>query len=128
MHIVFGGLFNGKTDYVNEHFIPEVMIEVDLEKVSVTGKVIAIRNFQQLVKPYLQLDEVEAGKKIFSEIASLATNNTVICICDDVSRGVVPIDKEERKMRDVLGRLYQQLFQEAQSVTRIWYGIPEKIK
>ncbi|MER1999771.1 MAG: bifunctional adenosylcobinamide kinase/adenosylcobinamide-phosphate guanylyltransferase [Lysinibacillus sp.] len=127
MHIVFGGVFNGKTDYVKRIYKPDVFV-TELAANETMGNTIAITNFQLLVKPFLQLDEVEASDKVFEQIARLNEQNEVICICDDVSRGVVPMDTNERKMRDVLGRLYQQLFENAQTVTRIWYGIPERIK
>ena len=32
------------------------------------------------------------------------------------------------KLRDTCGRLYQRLLAEADEVTQIWYGIPEKLK
>ena len=127
MYIVFGGLFNGKTDYVKRKYQPDVFVS-DLAAFQITGQTVAITNFQLLVRSFLQLDEVEASNKVLAQIARLAEQNEVICICDDVSRGVVPMDKNERKMRDVLGRLYQQLFERAHTVTRIWYGIPEQLK
>ena len=45
-----------------------------------------------------------------------------------MGRGVVPMDKQARLLRDTCGRLYQALFAEAEQVVRIWYGIGEQIK
>lgn len=100
----------------------------DLVNLELKGQTVAITNFQAIAEPYLQMDEVEASQAVFEQLEGLDAHNDVICICDDISRGVVPMDPTERKMRDVLGRLYQQLFERADVVTRIWYGIPERIK
>ncbi|EMF47345.1 hypothetical protein B481_0926 [Planococcus halocryophilus Or1] len=40
----------------------------------------------------------------------------------------MPTERIERELRDLVGRLYQLLFTEAQQITRIWYGIPQTIK
>ncbi|WP_236610139.1 bifunctional adenosylcobinamide kinase/adenosylcobinamide-phosphate guanylyltransferase [Planococcus halocryophilus] len=45
-----------------------------------------------------------------------------------MNRGIVPTERIERELRDLVGRLYQLLFTEAQQITRIWYGIPQTIK
>ena len=128
MHIVFGGLFNGKRAYVKKEYNPNCNVTHDIENVRVSHKTVSIENFPQIIKPYIHLDEVEACEKIMAEILRIAELNEVVCVCDDVSRGVVPIDKALRKQRDILGRLYQQLFSQAKTITRIWYGIPEKLK
>lgn len=128
MHIVFGGVFNGKTAYVKEHYKPSFFIREHFEVDIPEGAVVAITNFTKLVEPYCQLDEVEAAQQMLEHIKRIAKHHQVICMCDDISRGVVPIDTKERQMRDILGRLYQQLFSQAQTVTQIWYGIAKKIK
>jgi len=46
----------------------------------------------------------------------------------DMGRGVVPMEKQARLLRDTCGRLYQALFAEAEQVVRIWYGIGEQLK
>ena len=128
MHIVFGGIFNGKRAYVKELYQPNCIVQEDIESVNVMQKTVSIENFQQIVMPYILLEEVEASERIFKEIQRIAQHNEVICVCDDMSRGVVPLEGHVRKQRDILGRLYQRLFADASSITRIWYGLAEKIK
>ena len=128
MHIVFGGLFNGKRQYVKVHLKPTIVIDSDIQSLNVSDQIVSIENFPQLVLPYVVYDEVIASDIVFTYIQQIAKSNVVICVCDDISRGVVPMDATERKTRDILGRLYQQLFIEAKTITRIWYGIPETLK
>lgn len=52
----------------------------------------------------------------------------VYVIATEIGRGIVPMEASMRKLRDDVGRFYQQLFAVAESVTRIWYGIPQTIK
>lgn len=129
MHIVFGGAFNGKRQYVkdrlngqaidwNEGRLPESAAEA----------IVVIAGLEHWVK-----EQLEQG---FSEEWLMAqVKKTVDCgqaeqvwILTDLNRGIVPTGRIEREMRDVLGRLYQFLFAEAHSITRIWYGIPEQMK
>lgn len=128
MHVVFGGLFNGKTDYVKQRYVVDSWIE-DFWAVAVpTDKTIVVQDFPLIAQPLCEIDEVEAAAQILARIEQFSQSNTVICICDDITRGVVPLDKVERQTRDILGRLYQQLFQQADSVTQIWYGLAKPLK
>ncbi|WP_431029787.1 bifunctional adenosylcobinamide kinase/adenosylcobinamide-phosphate guanylyltransferase [Lysinibacillus sp. LZ02] len=130
MHIVIGGAYNGKRKYVYdrvekpytefEGIIPDTYFTKD-ETVIISG-------FEQLVMAYRTYDELQVAEIIVTKLKKLVSETNVICICNDLGRGVVPIDKEERFLRDACGRVYQKLFQEAQSVTRIWYGLAERLK
>ncbi len=51
-----------------------------------------------------------------------------VIIGDEISGGVVPIDKFEREWRDVTGKLYQYLAEEAETVDRVFAGLPLRLK
>ena len=51
-----------------------------------------------------------------------------ILIGDEISGGVIPIDKFERQWRDETGRLYKFLASEADIVDRIFAGLPLRLK
>ena len=51
-----------------------------------------------------------------------------VIIGDEISGGVVPVDKFEREWRDVTGKLYQYLAEEAEIVDRIFAGLPLRLK
>jgi len=128
MHIVFGGAYNGKRQYVLTQLANEPYEEYSGEIPSEACQTVIISNFEQLVMTYRQMDELEVAKTIVAQIQALSKQEKVICLCNDVGRGIVPIDRNERFIRDACGRVYQALFQEAKSVVRIWYGIAERIK
>jgi adenosylcobinamide kinase/adenosylcobinamide-phosphate guanylyltransferase len=128
MHIVFGGAFNGKRDYVKaslkneeahwfEEALPEtadpIAVVAGIEK-WVKHQIINGKNEEEILKMVKDALLLNGGKQVW--------------ILTDINRGIVPLDPVERQQRDVVGRLYQFLFKEAESVTRIWYGIPEIIK
>lgn len=52
----------------------------------------------------------------------------VIWIIEDVSRGIVPMEKNQRIFRDECGRITQLLVERATSVTQVWYGLAETRK
>ncbi|MGB6407052.1 MAG: bifunctional adenosylcobinamide kinase/adenosylcobinamide-phosphate guanylyltransferase, partial [Planococcus donghaensis] len=72
------------------------------------------------------LTEQQIMERVKQTLSSSQTQQ--IWILTDLNRGIVPTERIEREMRDVVGRIYQFLFREAQQITRIWYGIPQKIK
>lgn len=124
MHVYIGGAHNGKTDYVKRLFGEETLFFCTMETVESVpaGKRPVITD----VHGWLGrsgLDEEAAGKAV----RRVSTPGTVF-ILTDIGRGVVPADAVQRELRDRCGRLYQQLFEEATDVTRIWYGIPQTIK
>ncbi len=51
-----------------------------------------------------------------------------IIICNELGCGVVPIDKELRNKRDLVGKLCIQLASKADEVYRVYAGIGVKIK
>ena len=51
-----------------------------------------------------------------------------VLIGDEISSGVVPVDKFERLWRDETGKLYRFLAQEADIVDRVFAGLPLRLK
>ncbi|MNH44150.1 adenosylcobinamide kinase/adenosylcobinamide-phosphate guanylyltransferase [compost metagenome] len=80
-----------------------------------------------LVTQNLEEDE-NLVKTMLTRLQALEENRTLYIIVTDMGRGVVPMEKQARLLRDTCGRLYQALFAEAERVIRIWYGIAEQIK
>ena len=52
---------------------------------------------------------------------------SVIC-CADIFCGVVPLEAEERAWREETGRLCAFLSEKAESVTRVWCGLEQRLK
>lgn len=130
MHVFIGGAYNGKTDYVMtlledqeavlvDGYLPESIPECD---------VLVIKGLEKwLVTQNLEEDEALVNAML-TRLQALKENRTLYIIVTDMGRGVVPMEKQARLLRDTCGRLYQALFAEAERVIRIWYGIAEQIK
>ena len=59
---------------------------------------------------------------------SLQTCWEKILICEDISCGVVPMDAEAREWREAVGRMNAALAAQADTVTRIFCGLPLELK
>lgn len=130
MHIVFGGAFNGKRQYVREQLKDQ---HVDWNEGQLPDKkdaeaFVVIAGLEHWVRQQLEKDFSE--QQLMEQVKSFLNQGQAqqTWILTDLNRGIVPTERIEREMRDVLGRLYQFLFAEAKDITRIWYGIPQKIK
>ena len=133
MHIIFGGAFNGKQQFVknfcNERGKQPQFFNSVIPSNSFTKQdIVVIHHLEQLLQPLSSLGEIQAAATIAEQLFQLDKKTQLLCICTDMSRGVVPIDKNQRFLRDATGRLYQQLFQQSESITRIWYGLAENLK
>ncbi|MDN7244788.1 bifunctional adenosylcobinamide kinase/adenosylcobinamide-phosphate guanylyltransferase [Planococcus shenhongbingii] len=129
MHIVFGGAFNGKRQYVKELLKNREYVWLERELPDQAAPFRVVAGIEEWVKAQLEngIDE-KAIMDLIVQSISLQPINQQIWILTDMNRGIVPVDPLERELRDVIGRLYQQLFKKADLITRIWYGIPQTIK
>jgi adenosyl cobinamide kinase/adenosyl cobinamide phosphate guanylyltransferase len=108
MILIFGGAYQGKTAYAEEHF---------------SGRAI-VNNFDRLVLDWIQADEcVESNLQRFAD-----ENVDAVVICNDISCGVVPIDPVMRRWREEVGRAMGMLSQRSDAVIRLFCGIPTKLK
>ncbi len=135
MQVVIGGAYNGKRRFVKEVFLKnhigkqhffegEIPIGGHFQK----EDAVIIGSLELLILQKSHLDEEAIAEDIFNRLSKLEQQANIICICTDIGRGVVPLEREERVMRDACGRLYQKLFSKSERVIRIWYGIPEILK
>lgn len=130
MHVFIGGAYNGKTDYVMRMLDGQNVVVIDgsLPNNVPSCDALVIKNLEKwLVTQNLEEDEVIVDA-IVTQLKSLEENCALYIIVTDMGRGVVPMEKQARLLRDTCGRLYQALFAEADRVVRIWYGIGEHIK
>lgn len=51
-----------------------------------------------------------------------------VITCDEIGCGVVPIEQNDEKWREAVGRLCCALAAEADAVIRVWAGVPQFIK
>jgi len=66
--------------------------------------------------------------KDWQEWENLNSNCKIIIIGTDITKGIVPMEKENRDFRDLTGWVYQDLSSRCERVDIIWYGINRTIK
>jgi adenosylcobinamide kinase/adenosylcobinamide-phosphate guanylyltransferase len=54
--------------------------------------------------------------------------SNVLFIMLEMGRGIVPMNEEERKLRDVSGWLLQDASEHAEEVTYVWHGLSQTLK
>jgi adenosyl cobinamide kinase/adenosyl cobinamide phosphate guanylyltransferase len=64
----------------------------------------------------------------FSELLDQGKLQNAVLICDDISSGVVPIDKEMRLWRDATGMVMGMLSKHSEQVYRLFAGIASQLK
>lgn len=124
MHVIFGGAFNGKRAYVEQRIqgrnVQWLDVEVDAHVLLPNIEVIIVFGVENLLE--------SKSKELLEKMEKWDEQAEVLVIATEIGRGIVPMDASMRKLRDDVGRFYQQLFTKADSVTRIWYGISQTIK
>lgn len=124
MHIIFGGAFNGKRAFVEKQLAGQnvqwINAEEEIPAILPNIEVLAVTGFENIQEDQLN--------KWFSQLKQWDEEKEIYVVATEIGRGIVPMEASMRKLRDDVGRFYQQLFAVAESVTRIWYGIPQTIK
>jgi len=126
MVLIFGGAYQGKLDYAMKRFglsKEDVFFCDDTEVAVPTGKKIVY----EIDKWILAL--VKANKNIEEDINHFTERNPdAIVIANDISCGIVPVDRFTRQWREETGRAVGKIAQHSDEVARLFCGIPTKIK
>ncbi len=125
MRLIIGGAYQGKLDYAMAHGnsaasvfqCTETESELDFSK-----DMIDSLHWMILAQLRNGNDPVDYIEKNIKRLKS----KTVIC--DDISCGVVPIDRKMRLWRETVGRVLVLLSGHAEEVIRVFYGLGTKIK
>lgn len=124
MKLIIGGAYQGKRDFAKAafHLTEANIFTCTGEKIDFSAPCIdKIEEFT--------LACVETGKdpvELFREKEPLWEN--AVLICQDIFCGVVPIDATMRQWRQETGRLCQYLTKHADSVSRIFCGLEQRLK
>ena len=119
MVLIYAGAYQGKLDFARKNFrIKDEDIcycNSDMESIDFGKKVI--------------YGYEKRGKSADEYIkAQLPLMNDKIIICEDISRGLVPMDKLERAWRETNGRVVNAVAAEADEVYTVFCGIESRIK
>lgn len=143
MHFVTGGAYNGKLDWVKEHYqltegtytlisgyetseLPESFEAYETDVIIVEGLEMFIQSFYQKEKSVKS--QSEAFLLACLNLKEKQPNKKLILIGQDISKGIVPRDPDERNLRDVVGLMYQRLNKMSERFDIIWYGINRQLK
>lgn len=111
MILIIGGIGAGKRAFVQTLGYSE-----DDMSNSHTSEKPVIYDTQELLRKY---ESAEVQPMLLSK---------EIVICNEVGSGVVPLEQEDRKWRESVGRLCCELAKEATAVVRVYCGIPQVLK
>ena len=136
MHFVIGGAYNGKRKWVESQ-----LNQVSYQELSEPGEkidsgvntILFIELENWILKQFGRDSDkvVLAWKQEVDRLLKWENGHPdrrVVIIGTDQSKGIVPIEKEQRYTRDVLGWCHQYSALKAERVTRVWYGVAEELK
>jgi adenosyl cobinamide kinase/adenosyl cobinamide phosphate guanylyltransferase len=134
MHLIFGGAYQGKLDYAKERYQlkeEDIFLCIAGEKgegcpsgPQIDWNKKAVDRLEEFVLCCVR-SGVEAME--YLEVHREEWSDTIF-LCTDISAGIVPYDMELRAWREMVGRTLTYLGKEAEEVTRVFCGLPQKIK
>ncbi|MDP4104498.1 MAG: bifunctional adenosylcobinamide kinase/adenosylcobinamide-phosphate guanylyltransferase [Bacillota bacterium] len=144
MHFITGGAFNGKRAWVKKTY------QVDQHDgwVSAYESQKLPQNLTDFNQDFVVLEGIEIWLKILTEDYDINHSRTtwntclndwlcwekngsgrnLVLIGTDISKGIVPLEKEKRIWRDLTGWVYQDTAAKAKKMDVIWYGLNQSIK
>ena len=110
MVLIVGGSYQGKTDFAKERF-SEFSIFDELHL---------------FIKQ--RLEEKNSEEQILEEIRERIQKGDWVIISDELGNGIVPMEEEEVRWREVTGRILMELARDADRVYRVILGMGQRIK
>lgn len=125
MDLIIGGAYQGKLDYALEKYNFSIAdVYTCTEESGIAFDKPCIQGIEEFVL-YCLKNGISAREEL--EKNREKWGNSVF-ICREIFSGIVPIDLLLRQWRDETGRVLTWLSQEAESVTRLFCGLPQKLK
>lgn len=126
MIVIFGGAYQGKHTFATDRF------SIKEEEWQTCTADTAALDFSKRAVDRLHLFLLNLTRRnILPEehiTEHLQELQDKIILCDDISRGIVPIEKDLRAWRESTGRTLNLLCQKADEVYQLFCGIPTKLK
>ncbi|GEQ21095.1 bifunctional adenosylcobinamide kinase/adenosylcobinamide-phosphate guanylyltransferase [Clostridium butyricum] len=134
MIFIIGGENQGKLEYLfnisrfkKENVVDCLNVDgLKAEEILMSNRPV-IYNFNNLIKELLVVydDEEKVKEKIKKMIKE---NRKAVIISNEIGYGIVPIDKFERRYRELTGRICCEIAKESKEVHRVICGIGTIIK
>lgn len=125
MELILGGVYQGKLDYArNSYALTDEDIFICTEQAPLLFDKKCVAYLEAYVRGCIQRGEDAVA---FFQANRAAWQNSVL-LCTDIFCGVVPMGEKERAWREMTGRLCAYLNREAAAVTRLFCGLPQRLK
>jgi adenosylcobinamide kinase / adenosylcobinamide-phosphate guanylyltransferase len=144
LHFIIGGAFNGKRAWVKNtykdfehnqwvsayenHSLPINLIDMDQD-------VMILEGVEVWLKELTLENDADQSREIWNHCIDkwltweqAAFHRQLIVIGTDITKGIVPVEGENRLWRDVTGWAYQDIAAKSAKVDVIWYGVNQSIK
>jgi adenosylcobinamide kinase / adenosylcobinamide-phosphate guanylyltransferase len=144
MHFIIGGAFNGKRAWVKNYYkvfehnhwisayetqtIPKELNAFDQDLLVIEGVEIWLKNLSASMG-------ADKCRELWANCLDnwltweqAALHRQLIIIGTDITKGIVPIEAENRLWRDITGWAYQDTAAKSEKVDVIWYGLNQTIK
>ena len=119
MDLVIGGAYQGKLSFARERFgLAEEDIFTCTEEAEPDRNSRCIRHLERYVY-YCVKNDIPLNEEFRSD---------AVIIADDIFCGIVSVDPLERAWREETGRFLGKLSQRAESVYRLFCGLPLQLK
>ncbi|PLS15010.1 hypothetical protein CVD28_25150 [Bacillus sp. M6-12] len=145
MHFITGGAFNGKSQWVRNYYqlndsdcrwISAYSGDVFDYRINESGTdLIVMEGLELWIKRDCHTIEFSEWRKSWQQSLlkwksweQEESGRQIIFIGTDISKGIVPVDPNERKWRDLTGWAYQDLTAASDRVDLIWYGVGSQLK
>jgi adenosylcobinamide kinase / adenosylcobinamide-phosphate guanylyltransferase len=146
LHFITGGAFNGKRAWVKRAYkrelngsfywlsaydngtLPADLIEIHQELMIVEGVEMWLKELTEIYDSYKCREILNSCIDNWLVWEKAQLNRNMVVIGTDITKGIVPLNKEDRKWRDVTGWVYQDIAAKSEAVSIIWYGINQTIK
>ena len=121
MQLIIGGAYQGKREYAKARFrLQETDIYTCTEEEE--------PDFSAGCLDHLELYLRRCAVLGTEPVAPDAFRADAVLICEDITCGVVPVDKTDRKWRELTGRFWQELARAGAEVTRVFCGFGQKLE
>lgn len=134
--LVLGGAFQGKGDFVQqEYHIKKQDMITSLESLKSyilseeKRTPVVINGFHAIVGEAVKKQEdISFFTQWLSKEQGSFQKGGWIIISDEIGCGIVPVEKDERRIREETGRMLCRISSQADKVFRVMCGIPTQIK
>ncbi|MFP7296532.1 bifunctional adenosylcobinamide kinase/adenosylcobinamide-phosphate guanylyltransferase [Neobacillus niacini] len=140
MHFITGGAFNGKKAWVKENYGDRgtwlsAYQNQPFNVHHIGSNLLILEGVEVWLKKLTKTYDSNGCREIWKTTIhqwilweNAETHRDLIVIGNDITKGIVPMEKENRLWRDVTGWAYQDLAAKADKVDIIWYGLNQTIK